>query len=575
MQTKEKRKYPLTLSKTLLMIGLIPLAVTLIAVMTVSYFDVSKALKTQTFSGLKNNCSALNSYYGQKLQEGLASGGIEEQGDKVLIGGTPIDEDHRYIDSLTGNDVVMTLFYKDVRVVTSIKDETGKRIEGTRASEKVVEQVIENGQDYQMENLDIQGKKYYVYYEPFRDANNDVIGMCFAGTPIEAVQQQIRTTMIRIGFGAVICALISAMVVIFVAAKIRKPFGEATEAMKSLADGKLNRNIKVKTVIRETGSLLESTKNLSEHLKDTIGVIKESAGTLTSGAASLNEMCDNSAESTEQVAQTMSQINEGNMGMTENVQNVACQLKTIDEGINEISSSVQSMVTMSDTMSASKDLALEKMHVLQQSGKNVEGSIVKIRTQIEETNKSVQNIQEAITVILEISDQTNLLALNASIEAARAGEQGKGFAVVADEIKKLSEECSQSATHIRGVVEKLKSDFDVSVEEAQEVDEIVNEEQNAIKITNEQLNGLSDIIYQSLTEVQGIDEKIKTLLKAKEEIIDSVDNLSAISEENAASTEEVTASTQELTASVTMVSEKSAEVQSVSESLNCAVSYFK
>lgn len=52
----------------------------------------------------------------------------------------------------------------------------------------------------------------------------------------------------------------------------------------------------------------------------------------------------------------------------------------------------------------------------------------------------VENIQNVITGINEISERTNLLALNASIEAARAGESGKRFGIVAEEIRQLSEE---------------------------------------------------------------------------------------------------------------------------------------
>lgn len=65
-----------------------------------------------------------------------------------------------------------------------------------------------------------------------------------------------------------------------------------------------------------------------------------------------------------------------------------------------------------------------------------------------------RKMTEIISIMDGISFQTNILALNAAVEAARAGEHGKGFAVVAGEVRILAKKSSDSANHIKSLIEQ-------------------------------------------------------------------------------------------------------------------------
>ena len=68
------------------------------------------------------------------------------------------------IKERSGYDV--TIFYGDTRSITTITDADGKRQVGTTASDKIVDKVLKNGEDYKDSNIDILGERYIGYYMP-------------------------------------------------------------------------------------------------------------------------------------------------------------------------------------------------------------------------------------------------------------------------------------------------------------------------------------------------------------------------------------------------------------------------
>ncbi len=191
-----------------------------------------------------------------------------------------------------------------------------------------------------------------------------------------------------------------------------------------------------------------------------------------------------------------------------------------------------------------------------------------------DTNKSVGKINNAIELILGIADQTKLLSLNASIEAARAGDVGKGFAVVAESIKQLSEQSSDGANQIKELADEIISKSGDSVNLTEVIKETIAAEQNQITETQNRFNSLNLEIEKSLVQIEGIDRKTEELISLKDGIISNVQDLSAISEENAASNQEVTASVENIAHAISEISNKSGLMSTMAEKFQQAVNFF-
>lgn len=152
---------------------------------------------------------------------------------------------------------------------------------------------------------------------------------------------------------------------------------------------------------------------------------------------------------------------------------------------------------------------------------------------------SSQQITEIINVITDIAEQTNLLALNAAIEAARAGEEGKGFAVVADEVRKLAERSASSAQEITKLIKTSKARVDDGVELSNQAHKV--------------LDAIVDYVEKTADSVEQISAATEEQASSSNEVKDQVNRVSAAMEENAAASEELASNAENMSNEIHLV----------------------
>lgn len=292
-------------------------------------------------------------------------------------------------------------------------------------------------------------------------------------------------------------------------------------------------------------------------------------------AASLLELSQQTSKATEEVSKTITGIAEVTSTQAAETAHGVDQLHKLSETINHMR---QSIVQLHDQTNDSSALNQENMDTMDKVHANWNNELAEMKQLMESVNDmsaNVQNINQIINVINDISRQTNLLALNASIEAASAGEAGKGFAVVAAEIRKLAEQSKESTAEIEKIIETIRQKSDEmvaqtnnSIEGGQKQTDLIL---SAIKSTTAVYQGNN----QMTAEVNTLDTDSASIEKAQEQVLSNLQNISASTQENAAGTEEVSANSEEVLATIEEFTGHVADLANIAKELRKETNKFK
>lgn len=570
----KKKKVTLSIRIQILSLTLISMLVLTGIITIYAISAMNSGLGEEALSGLKDVCYSVSAAY-----DAYDDGDYSLNGEMLMKGALNITENEKLVDSFTENsDVEITLFFDDTRRATSLVDvETGDRILGTKASEKVTEEVVKNGREYSSTSLTINKENYYAYYIPMKNKNGSTVGMIFAGKPTAKVDSLIRSKVIDVVAIALFLFIISAVVVLLIANRIGKAVHRTGEMLALLSKGDLRVQVDEKILKRndELGVMGKALQSLMEQLRTIIGNLKQSSDILSSSGEEMTNLASQTNTTASEISAAMNDISHGAVSQADDIENATMNVEDMGTSISQIVDKVDALNATSQKMEQAKAEADVIITELSESSDRTYEAVKRIEKQVRLTDESVTKIQEAIIMISSIAEETNLLSLNASIEAARAGESGKGFAVVASEIQKLAEESNHSASSIEEVIQNLTRESQNTVDAMNEMQEIISEQQERLQETKEKFNGVSAGIQTSRDEICVIQNDTENCDVAREKVTDVIQNLSAVSEQNVAATEETMASMTELNGVMGMLADKADSLKSMAADLEEDMNFFQ
>ncbi len=501
-------------------------------------------------------------------------GAWEIRNGALYKGETKLDGEFGIVDrlaSLSGNNV--TIFRGDERVSTTFVQD-GKRLVGTKASEKVIEAVLKNGERYVGE-AEVLGDKYFCAYDPIRDSQGNTIGMMFMGIPKDKVELLQRDFLVSTGGVTLLLVLLVGVVVLLVLRKIMIPLQNAVSAMERIADGDLSGGALAVGSGDEIGQLADAANRMKASIVEMLRDIATSAEQLAAASEELSA-------STSQTSETIRKVSDNIVSIATGTEQQATDMGQMNDKSEAVGMSMASLQVSAQSMQEVAEESQGFAKTGHETVSNAIGAMQKMSAQMESSlevvdglGKQSKDIAGIVETISGIAEQTNLLALNAAIEAARAGEAGRGFAVVADEVRKLAEQSALAAKNITGIITRIQQDTRQAMEAMERGNVEVQNGTGMVRRTGEVFSHIEQQIDALCEEIK---KSIECIEQADSECLGMVEKIQSASASCRTMAEEarsVSSATEEQNSMMGNVAEASESLADLAQKLQNEVAKFR
>ncbi len=578
--SKRKKFHVLNFSRKLAILCIVPLVLLCVIISTLSTNILRDNLEKEIEGSLKIVAVSLEETY-SSLYRGdysmTVSGELYKGEDKISGKTTLLDS----IKEDTGFD--SSFYYTRRVIITTVKrtlngELAGGRIGGNdHISDEVYDTVVNGGQELFVTDFVLQDVEYYAYFKPLVNSDGTVVGCIFAGKPSAEVNAQITAETNKITLFSAIISVSCVVLILLISMGMSKTMVRTKNFLQVVSTGDLRQSASPKFLRRddELGDMYAISYTLQEELKGIVTNIKLSADDLSASSEQLMELSQDTVSSVSGLYDSVEFISKGAADQADQTSIAAIQVSNIGDQIDNISEDVVSLSDSANRMAEAEQASTTIINELNVSNEEVIDSIEKIAKQIEITNTSVQEIRTAIAMIQSISDETDLLSINASIEAAHAGDAGRGFAVVAEQISKLAAQSGNNATEIEKVINTLLEQSGLMVSYMNDVKVKISEQREKLNLTIDKFSAVADGVDTSLVNIGNITNGMNELRKSRDVILDIISDLSAVSQQYAASTNGTIEAAQSMNDAMKSLDAASEKLKAMSDDLTRELEIFK
>lgn len=254
-------------------------------------------------------------------------------------------------------------------------------------------------------------------------------------------------------------------------------------------------------------------------------------GRMTEEVAVVSDKMTQLSASSEETLASMNEVQSGTLETANSVQTQMIKTEEIQTQIGKVADASKNISDNSDdTVKAINEGRDNINKLIRQVEISQEAGTGAVR-EVEGLQKSTEQMESIVQMIQSVASQTSMLALNASIEAARAGDAGRGFAVVATSISDLAEQTKNATEEISTLIGNITGEMGEVATTIMSLVESNNVQNESARLTADSFEKISSNARLISTDAESLSGAVENLELANKKIVDSIQTISAITEE--------------------------------------------
>lgn len=282
---------------------------------------------------------------------------------------------------------------------------------------------------------------------------------------------------------------------------------------------------------KNTDENIESITAAQDRTEATLREVMEMSSRMETSVADITAELNKLETAFDSTKTAMEEVSAGSGESAAAIQQQTAQTEAIQEKVNTVGEVAETIGSNMEHTIEMLDAGKEEMAGLKEQAEDSARNSELAAQKLETLDHYMQEMHSIVEIISKIANQTSLLALNASIEAARAGEAGRGFSVVATEISGMATQTKDATGNIAELIQNVSGAIGEVVTVIRQMIDGIGSQREGTMRAADSFTAIEDSSYTIVDNLGEMLQTVEALKTANQEIVDSIQTISATTEE--------------------------------------------